>query len=559
MTAREITHLALDWRLAESDGKTPHTAMRARLYTDMKQRGRESPFLLTAPGRFALKEWSHEIGPLTQTSSYLRAAAAVLERDERPMTAKAIVREAKKLGLLESSASDNTMRARLSMNVAQNREASTFARTAANNFVLREWIRNKRFDEYKSKPFAKELRRGQRVLVLPQSAIDAVGRFQGVSREWKPYLDAVREESGATYLDRVEAENSDGWKQVLTYVLVTLPDGRYVAYRRGSYSNIASFLAGQRCLGFGGHVDEGDRGLFTLGDWGIRSGAERELREEMEGDQGLVGQLEPIGVLNDDSSPVGVRHFAFLFKATLSTIPDTPQDLKGEWDVNELSYVSVEDVEDDLHSFEYWSQLCALQLMGAKPGGARVKRRSSWDPSGGAQLYVIAGEIASGKSEVSRTIAAELDIPLLSTREVVEGLLGVNLDEAKRAEFSDLAGQLVSSAVGVKDYATELVKRIREGGNSGAVIDGLRHPGILEELRKAGLNPTVVYVQTLPDVALRLYQERRKTEVSVEEFRTVRQHSVERQIPLIAPKADLVIYNFGTLESLQKLVAEELR
>jgi len=555
LTPKQIMHLALTWRLVESDGLTPHTAMRARLYTDIKRHERKSPFRVVGPGRFGLREWRRDITALTQTSAYLRAAVAVLEREQQPMTAKAMIKEALDLGLLEESASHNTMRARLSMNVAQNREASTFARTGANTFVLRQWIREGRFTEYKARPFAKELSRGQRVLAIPQGALDRAGRFQGVCRDWQPYADLLESTDLPTHIERFVAEGSDDWKQVLTYILVRLPDQRCVAFRRGSYSNIASFLAGQRCLGFGGHVDQDDRSLFSA-DWGIRSGAERELAEEM-GTSATVDELEVVGVLNDDSSPVGLRHFAFVFEARLKTTPQRPKDLKGEWDVNELTFTSKDDIEADFHSFEYWSQLCAMEYLGAQPQGARVKRRTPNVQFNPRALYVVAGEIASGKTEVSRAIAETLNLHGLSTREVVESLVGEPLDEQRRLVFADLAGQLVSTDAGVAAYADELVRRVREMTQGGVVIDGVRHPAAIERLRKARRDVVVVYVETLPDMAFALYNLRNR-HASLDDFRAMRQHSVERQLPLVAPEADLTIYNYGSLESLRSAVREAL-
>lgn len=53
---REITQRALDQGILMSDGKTPWATMMARISTDIKESGKESPFLRTEPGQFALKK-----------------------------------------------------------------------------------------------------------------------------------------------------------------------------------------------------------------------------------------------------------------------------------------------------------------------------------------------------------------------------------------------------------------------------------------------------------------------------------------------------------------------
>lgn len=54
--AREITKRILSRGLWKTNGKTPAATVSARLYSDIKKNGDDSPFILTGPQTFGLKE-----------------------------------------------------------------------------------------------------------------------------------------------------------------------------------------------------------------------------------------------------------------------------------------------------------------------------------------------------------------------------------------------------------------------------------------------------------------------------------------------------------------------
>lgn len=57
----EITRLALESGLLETEGATPESTMNAQIVMDMKNKGRGSDFIRTAPGTFALNANKKEI------------------------------------------------------------------------------------------------------------------------------------------------------------------------------------------------------------------------------------------------------------------------------------------------------------------------------------------------------------------------------------------------------------------------------------------------------------------------------------------------------------------
>ncbi len=56
LTAQQITERLLTQKLWQTQGKTPHATVAARLYTDIKAEGEKSPFVLVGPQTFGLRE-----------------------------------------------------------------------------------------------------------------------------------------------------------------------------------------------------------------------------------------------------------------------------------------------------------------------------------------------------------------------------------------------------------------------------------------------------------------------------------------------------------------------
>lgn len=117
--AREITKRILSQGLWKTNGKTPAATVSARLYSDIKKNGDDSPFILTGPQTFGLKETGATPKPTgksqaTQaksattaksagnTYSFTDSAEKVLEKfgNKRPMHYRAITAKALEMGWL---------------------------------------------------------------------------------------------------------------------------------------------------------------------------------------------------------------------------------------------------------------------------------------------------------------------------------------------------------------------------------------------------------------------------------------------------------------------------
>lgn len=120
------------------------------------------------------------------------------------------------------------------------------------------------------------------------------------------------------YVERREAEASPEWKQIIPYCVVDTPEGIVCVERlpRGSEKR----LAGKLSIGIGGHIDACDR---TPEGELLSTAAERELREELDVsslDRAL--DFEALGLINDDTSPVGSVHVGVAYRTQLEFVPE---------------------------------------------------------------------------------------------------------------------------------------------------------------------------------------------------------------------------------------------
>lgn len=192
----------------------------------------------------------------------------------------------------------------------------------------------------------------ERVLVLPRERVPGGSDFRGVRVTGGNELAALRlaiAEHGRL-LDRPLAEDDPRFKQLIPYVVLR-DRGRVFVMRRSAAGGDAR-LHHRFSIGVGGHLDERDDGPDPL-----QAGLEREWREELVADWSPTFRL--IGLLNDDSNPVGAVHLGVVFEVEAAgrQVAIRERDkLEGEF--HELS-----DLADLWDALETWSQLTAEALI----------------------------------------------------------------------------------------------------------------------------------------------------------------------------------------------------
>ncbi len=107
LSAQEITEQMLSQGLWQTEGRTPAATVAARLYSDIKQHGQQSPFVQTGPNTFGLRDAAAPAPAPPDTAekpqgrySFTDAAEKVLEQfgQKRPMHYRAITAKALELG-----------------------------------------------------------------------------------------------------------------------------------------------------------------------------------------------------------------------------------------------------------------------------------------------------------------------------------------------------------------------------------------------------------------------------------------------------------------------------
>jgi predicted NUDIX family phosphoesterase len=194
----------------------------------------------------------------------------------------------------------------------------------------------------------------ERVLVVPAAELDRLGRFQGFSAEADRYLTALLVPELMQYRPRSEVETDPSYKQIIPYVVFRCADAIF-CYTRGKSQGEAR-LHRLRSLGVGGHVSEEDaQGGKSLDAY--ESAMRRELDEEVEVTS--PGRMSRVGLINDDSTPVGQVHLGVVHLFDL----ERPLVKAREEGLAEAGFVPLATVATIRHEFETWSQICIASIL----------------------------------------------------------------------------------------------------------------------------------------------------------------------------------------------------
>jgi predicted NUDIX family phosphoesterase len=196
----------------------------------------------------------------------------------------------------------------------------------------------------------------EQVLVLPRAEVPGGCDFTGVRPATGDLLVQLRAavERHGRYMDRPIAEESPHWKQLIPYVVVRHADDTFLMERTTAGGDPR--LHRKASIGVGGHLNPVDHG-----DDPLMSGLAREWAEEV--DAPWSPAFELVGLLNDDSNPVGAVHLGVVFGV----------EAQGPIEVRETEKLTGRmatrtEVLDAWPRLETWSQLVAAELLGLAEG-----------------------------------------------------------------------------------------------------------------------------------------------------------------------------------------------
>jgi predicted NUDIX family phosphoesterase len=180
----------------------------------------------------------------------------------------------------------------------------------------------------------------EQVLVVPRAALVPGEGWLGVRRgDLAEALDVVARDG--FFVRRGDAEEDPTHKQVIPYLV--LRDGERWFLMRRTRAGGDVRLHDRWSIGVGGHLNPGDVD--------VAGGLAREWAEELVAD--FEPAYTPVGLLNDDTTPVGSVHVGFVYVADAGGRPVAIREtdkLQGSFATSE----AVAAVRDDL---ETWSRL----------------------------------------------------------------------------------------------------------------------------------------------------------------------------------------------------------
>jgi predicted NUDIX family phosphoesterase/dephospho-CoA kinase len=508
-----------------------------------------------------------------ENATYLWVAETVLRKHGRPLKAREIVSFGIEDGLFAdrelSKTPQKSMQARLSIDILDKGADSKFLRTGRGLFFLRENLtaeKNSVPQEYTA------IRRipsppSENVLTISRAGYKDVLDFQGIDVLHADRLKKLLASPHLTYMPRTQAETVSDHKQFVTYTIIQNKT-QILSFRRGQYNRAAAFLRGAHCVGFGGHVTENDLDMFTYHDHGIRANAAREISEEIRFKDSRPtidpANIELLGILNDDSSDVGLRHLAIVLRYWTPESAGWDRPLRGEASVSQLRWIDLRRPKLNLTDFEYWSQLCLRKFYAPAVTARPIYRIVHRKPFQHDHILCVIGTIGSGKSIAAQCFQNEAGYTEVNSGRILARIMGIPpVPETPRSQFQDAAQGFISTELGPTVLAYAIIEEAKRIGASKIIVDGIRHPATLKALREhARRSVAVVYIHTPPDVAYELYTSRETpTErISPAEFASIQNAPVESMIRYLIDDADAIVYNWFGVEEyrfvLRQLIEE---
>jgi predicted NUDIX family phosphoesterase len=190
--------------------------------------------------------------------------------------------------------------------------------------------------------------KAEKILVVKRVKIleeDAFSGFLPITN-FEEYLKIIN--THKEFLWRSEMELDPTYKQIIPYLIFNFEDKVFLMQRKETASE--SRLKNKYSLGIGGHIRQEDMGSNDIFDW-----AKREFAEEVHYAGNIT--IKPLGVINDESSPVGQVHLGFVFLLTGDS-----GSIKIRSEMQDGTLLTIEECEHFFHSMENWSQLTLSYL-----------------------------------------------------------------------------------------------------------------------------------------------------------------------------------------------------
>ena len=192
----------------------------------------------------------------------------------------------------------------------------------------------------------------EQVLVIERKVVEKIGMFEGLAFDVKRYMDEIFVPGVPRFMLRSEAENNPSFKQLIPYVIMSYK-GKYLNYVRGKKAGETRLIA-KRSIGIGGHINPIDNmPLFNVDFYETYLAAvAREVEEEVSVETTHTDSI--VALLNDESNEVGSVHLGIVHFWSL----DEPKVEKREQMITQMSFMTIEELQQVRETLETWSQKC---------------------------------------------------------------------------------------------------------------------------------------------------------------------------------------------------------
>ena len=190
----------------------------------------------------------------------------------------------------------------------------------------------------------------ENILVVRRSLFEQLGAFQGLCFDVERYLPAFLARENNFFTPRGPAETNPSLKQIIPYVLLVHGD-RVFHYVRGKKAGEQRLVA-KGSVGIGGHMNDGDEGLFALDREAYNVAVQREVAEEVFLETSYTNHV--VALLNDDSNEVGKVHLGVVHIFRL----ESDAARKREAMITESGFLPIPELRARRDALETWSQLC---------------------------------------------------------------------------------------------------------------------------------------------------------------------------------------------------------
>jgi predicted NUDIX family phosphoesterase len=448
-----------------------------------------------------------------------------------------------------------TIRSKISVDIMKKGRNSPYVKVKPGTYELRvkSKIDYQKSNKYKNHPD---------VLVFNNKNLDLIqdGKFHSYRSDHNKHLSSfssIKNEIGLKFIPREKAEYDESYKQFVNYVIFTSGDKVLRFIRGGEGSTLGDYFYDSFSIGFGGHVNKSDWDLLSwkTSFFGYWDSVFRELKEEIGFNIKSKNKVPIIGMVNDNSTDLGRKHFAFIHKIEVNNF-----DLSiSERPIRDPKWIDIKDLYKYFHRFEHWSKLIIQALF-----SETQKKTCHILPTGVGSLkfrlkdqkkYIsITGYIGSGKTLACQILEQDFGYHIIPGSKILKSLLGFKTDEKVERDIMQTLGlEFVNKKNGHWIFAKEIQKYISKNSAERYVLDGLRFPKTLKELeRLIKCQFTTVYIESPVNHLINYYRKRRKIKISYDDFLKIVFHEVELEICKFFEISDVTIFNHGPIDLYQK-------